>query len=130
MVTLLATGPLYIIIGSALFLGERVSPARFVASMIGFAGAVAVSGVGAEGFTWLSLVPMAASLLWASTDVMTKYLAREEPAETLTLSLLVPITPKHLLILICVYGIAALLPGFLPAEFSSSSGYLLPTGAG
>lgn len=130
MVTLLATGPLFIIIGSALFLGERVSPARFVASMIGFAGAVVVSGVGTDGFTWLSLVPVAASLLWASTDVVTKYLAREEPAETLTISLLVLMTPNHLLILVGAYIAALLLPGLLPSEISSSFAYKLPAGAG
>ena len=34
MVTLLATGPLFIIVGSALFLGERVSAARLAAAAV------------------------------------------------------------------------------------------------
>ena len=46
MVTLLATGPLFIILGSTLFLGERVSSARILAGLVGFVGAIIVSGVG------------------------------------------------------------------------------------
>jgi drug/metabolite transporter (DMT)-like permease len=42
MVTLLATGPLFIIVGSALFLGERVSAARLAAAIVGFVGAIIV----------------------------------------------------------------------------------------
>eukprot|EP01036_Dinobryon_divergens_P015582 gene15583-21116_t len=48
MVTLLSTGPLFIILGSTLFLGERASTARIAASLVAFAGAIIVSGVGAE----------------------------------------------------------------------------------
>src|SRR5882724_6308623 len=99
MVTLLSTGPLFIILGSTLFLGERASPARLVAALVGFAGAIIVSGIGTGGFSPMALIPVAAAALWAVTDVLTKYLAREgESPETLTLSLLVLITPNHLLI--------------------------------
>src|SRR5690606_38979779 len=89
MVTLLATGPLFIILGSTLFLGERASAARIAAALVGFAGAIIVSGVGAEGMTLMTLVPIIAAALWATTDVLTKYLARTESPETLTISLLV-----------------------------------------
>src|SRR5690606_12345853 len=74
MVTLLATGPLFIIIGSTLFLGERVSAARISAALLGFVGAIIISGGGAEGLSWLTLVPIVAAALWATTDVLTKYL--------------------------------------------------------
>lgn len=130
MVTLLATGPLFIIIGSKLLLGERVSLARIVAALTGFSGAVMVSGFGAENFTLSTLVPIMASALWALTDVLTKYLAREEPPETLTISLLVLMTPNHILILIGAYVTIAQLPGLLPAEVSTSTVYALPSGMG
>jgi drug/metabolite transporter (DMT)-like permease len=84
MVTLLATGPLFVILGSTLFLQERVSVTRLIASLLGFAGAIIVSGVGADGFSPLTLVPIAAAALWAATDVLTKYLSRWESPETLT----------------------------------------------
>src|SRR6478736_1978399 len=40
MVTLLATGPLFIILGSTIFLGEKASPARIAAALVGFVGAI------------------------------------------------------------------------------------------
>lgn len=130
MVTLLSTGPLFIILGSTLFLGEKASTARIAASLVAFAGAIIVSGVGADGFTPLTLVPIAAAALWAVTDVLTKYLSREESPETLTLSLLVLITPNHLLILVVATLAAWLVPGLVPAGIATGFPFALPTGAG
>ena len=123
MVTLLSTGPLFIILGSTLFLGERASTARIAASLVAFAGAI-------EGPTLLTLVPIAAAALWAVTDVLTKYLSREEPPETLTLSLLVLITPNHLLILLVATLAAWLVPSMVPAGLATGFPFQLPTGAG
>jgi len=130
MVTLLSTGPLFVILGSTLFLGERASPTRLVAALLGFAGAILVSGVGSGGFSWLTLVPIVAAGLWATTDVLTKYLLREETPETLTLSLLVLITPNHLLILIVATTWAWLMPALTPAGLATGFPFELPTGAG
>lgn len=130
MVTLLATGPLFIIIGSTLFLGERASAVRIIAALMGFAGAIIVSGVGAEGLGWYTLVPITAAALWATTDVLTKYLSREETPETLTISLLVLITPNHLLILLAVNALGWLAPTMLPAGVSTGFPFALPTGLG
>lgn len=129
MVTLLATGPLFIILGSTLFLGERATPARIAASLVGFAGAIIISGVGADGLTLHTLVPIAAAALWATTDVMTKYLARqEESPETMTLSLLVLMTPNHLAILLAVNAIAWIAPSVLPSGVATGFPFALPSG--
>ena len=128
MVTLLATGPLFIILGSTLFLGERASTARLLAGLVGFVGAIIVSGVGAEGLSWTTLVPIAAAALWATTDVLTKYLAREESPETLTISLLVLVTPNHLLILLAVNAFAWLAPASVPAGLATGFPFALPGG--
>lgn len=130
MVTLLATGPLFIIIGSTLFLGERASAARLLASLVAFIGAVIVSGVGTEGLSWPTLVPVAAAALWATTDVLTKYLSRWESPETLTISLLVLVTPNHLLILLAVTALTALAPGLVPAGVVTGFPFALPSGNG
>jgi len=130
MVTLLATGPLFIIAGSTLFLGERASSARLTAALLGFVGAIIVSGVGAEGLSWSTLVPIAAAALWATTDVLTKYLAREESPETLTISLLVLVTPNHLLILLAVNALGWLAPTLLPAGLATGFPFALPSGDG
>lgn len=127
MVTLLATGPLFIILGSTLFLGEKVSGARFLAAMVGFAGAIVVSGVGTEGIGWQALIPITASALWAGTDVLTKYLTRKgESPETLTVSLLVLMTPNHLAILL----VANALGGVLPLGMAPGFPFALPDGLG
>lgn len=130
MVTLLATGPLFIIVASTLFLGERASTARIVAALAGFVGAVVVSGVGAETLSWSTLVPIFAAALWATTDVLTKYLAREESPETLTVSLLVLVTPNHLLILIAVNLLAFVAPAVIPAGVATGFPFALPAGDG
>ena len=128
MVTLLATGPLFIILGSTLFLGERASPARLAAALVGFVGAIIISGVGAEGLGWATLVPIVAAALWATTDVLTKYLAlKGESPETLTVSLLVLVTPNHLLILLAVWGLGIVAPGLLPVGLASNV-FALPSG--
>jgi S-adenosylmethionine uptake transporter len=130
MVTLLSTGPLFIIVGSTLFLHERATPTRIVAALVAFAGAVIVSGIGTDGFSATALIPIAAAALWATTDVLTKYLSREESPETLTLSLLVLITPNHLLILLVATLTAGLAPSLLPAGIATGFPFQLPTGAG
>jgi drug/metabolite transporter (DMT)-like permease len=128
MVTLLATGPLFIILGTTLFLGERVSAARLGAALVGFVGAIIISGVGTEGLGWSTLVPIAAAALWATTDVLTKYLAlKGESPETLTISLLVLVTPNHLLILLAVWGLGIATPGLLPVGLADNV-FALPSG--
>jgi drug/metabolite transporter (DMT)-like permease len=130
MITLLSTGPLFIIAGSTLFLGERVSAQRLIAALVGFAGAILVSGIGTQGFSLMTLVPIAAAALWAVTDVMTKYLSREESPETMTISLLVLITPNHLLILLVATSWAWLAPGLVPHGLATGFPFQLPGGAG
>lgn len=130
MVTLLATGPLFVILGSTLFLGEKASPARLGAGLVGFVGAIIVSGVGTDGFSLMTLVPIFAAALWATTDILTKYLSREESPETLTLSLLVLVTPNHLLILLAVTALAGFAPGLVPAGAATGFPFQLPEGVG
>ena len=128
MVTLLATGPLFIILGSTLFLGERASSVRIGAALLGFVGAIIVSGVGAEGLGGTTLIPVLAAALWATTDVLTKYLSQKgESPETLTVSLLVLVTPNHLLILLAVWALGGVAPGLLPQGLANNV-FVLPGG--
>jgi S-adenosylmethionine uptake transporter len=130
VVALLATGPLFIVLGSVLFLRERPTPVRLVAALLGFAGALMVSGIGSDGFTLQVLIPIAAAALWATTDVLTKYLTKQgETPETLTISLLVLITPNHLLILLAA-TLLAQVPGLLPAGVATGFPFALPDGLG
>jgi drug/metabolite transporter (DMT)-like permease len=127
MVTLLATGPLFIILGSTIFLGERASAARIGAAIVGFIGAIIISGVGSD-LGWQALVPIVAAGLWATTDVLTKYLAlKGESPETLTVSLLVLVTPNHLVILLAVWALGIGAPGLLPVGLADNV-FAIPTG--
>jgi drug/metabolite transporter (DMT)-like permease len=130
VVALLATGPLFIVLGSVLFLREKVTLVRLVAALLGFAGALMVSGIGSDGFSVLVLIPIAAAALWATTDVLTKYLTKKgESPETLTVSLLVLITPNHLLILLAA-TLLSQVPGLLPAGVATGFPFALPADLG
>jgi drug/metabolite transporter (DMT)-like permease len=130
MVALSMTGPFFIIAGAAIFLGERVTLQRFLASLVGFAGALMVSQAGSAEFTWASLLPVGAAALWASTSIITKYLSRDEKPESLTLYMLVLITPNHLLLgLLAGLAVAILPAGTLPASLATGFDIVPPTGA-
>ncbi len=79
------TGPIFIMAGAVLFLGEPVVRARWVAAGIGFAGVVVVvapqfTGAG-EGF-W-SLVMLASAPLFAASFLITKALTRRDRPEVI-----------------------------------------------
>jgi drug/metabolite transporter (DMT)-like permease len=130
LVTLLATGPLFIALGSMVFLRERVTAIRIIASLVAFGGAILASQLGTDGFSPTILIPIVAAALWATTDILTKYLSREESPDTLTVSLLVLITPNHLAILLISTVWAALFPALTPAGLSTGFPFALPTGNG
>jgi drug/metabolite transporter (DMT)-like permease len=129
MVALSMTAPFFIIAGSILFLGEKVTMQRVLASVVGFIGALLVAGVGTDGFSWYSLLPVIATALWATANLLTKYLARQgETAESLTLYLLVLITPNHLLIGLLLGAAVTLFPGALPTSLANGFDFGLPSG--
>ena len=129
MVGLLMTGPFFVVLGSVLFLGERLTLARIGATIVAFVGAMLIIGVGSESFTLATLLPILAAALWSTTTLITKYLSREEEPEALTLSLLLLISLNHALIGIALAILVAVLPaGALPASLSSGFDFAFPTG--
>jgi drug/metabolite transporter (DMT)-like permease len=129
MVALSMTGPFFILLGATLFLGERLTVQRLGATVAGFVGAVMVSQIGTEQFTLASLLPVLAALCWGSVSVITRYLSRDEEPESLTLYMLVLITPNHFLIgLLLGIAIAVLPVGTLPAGLATGFDFQLPLG--
>jgi len=120
MVALSMTAPFFVILGSAIFLGEKPTWQRMAASVTGFVGALACQQTSPGAFSWMTLLPVSAAALWAAATVLTKYLAREETAESLTLYMLVLVTPNHLLISLLL-GLAAIAspPGILPRNLAT-----------
>lgn len=129
MVGLLMTGPFFVILGSVLFLGERLTVQRIGASIVAFIGAILIIGVGTEAFSWATLLPVFAAALWSTTTLITKYLARDEEPESLTLWLVLLISVNHALIGIALALVVAVAPGILPASLSSGFDFAFPGGA-
>ena len=73
------TGPIFIMIGAAWFLGEPMRGDRWVAALIGFAGVlvVVVPKMTGEG-GWYNLVMLASSPVFAASFLITKALTRYE----------------------------------------------------
>lgn len=93
VISLVMTSPIFVLVGAALFLGETVSAPRWIAAAIGLAGATIVSGLWTTGLTWAMVYPVAAAVLWAGSSLLTKVLTRTESAPSITLWLLVLLTP-------------------------------------
>ncbi|WP_108460114.1 DMT family transporter [Devosia naphthalenivorans] len=129
MVALSMTGPFFILTGATLFLGEKLTIQRLGATTVGFIGALMVIQLGTEQFTLASLLPILAAACWGTVSVITRYLARDEAPESLTLYMLVLITPNHFLIgLILGIAVAVLPAGVLPASLATGFDFVLPGG--
>lgn len=93
VIALVMTSPFFVLLGAALFLGERVDPTRWGASALGFGGAMVLLRPWETGFALAALYPVGAAILWAAASLMTKSLTTTERPETVTLWLLVLLTP-------------------------------------
>jgi drug/metabolite transporter (DMT)-like permease len=96
VVALTMTAPFFVLIGARIFLGETVSINRWIASTVGFVGALIVTNPWSEAFNVYWLLPVAAAVLWGAASLLTKYLSRKESPETLTTWLLLLLTPINL----------------------------------
>jgi S-adenosylmethionine uptake transporter len=96
VVALTMTAPFFVLVGAKLFLRENVTANRWIASIIGFAGALIVTNPWSEAFNLYWLLPVVAAICWGAASLLTKYLSRNEAPETLTTWLLLLLTPINL----------------------------------
>ncbi|MFB2533123.1 DMT family transporter [Paracoccus sp. p4-l81] len=114
-IALIMLSPMFVTLGAVALLGERVSLLRLLALIVGFAGGMVVLAPWSEAFTAFALLPVGAAAMWAGTSLMTKYLSRDEPPETLTLWLLALLVPANA-VLALPFGVVPAGPGLaLPA---------------
>ena len=92
-IALIMTSPFFVTLGAGLLLGERVGPPRWLAMLIGFAGGMIILAPWSEAFTAATLYPVAAAVCWAATSLMTKRLTASDSSQTITLYLLLLLTP-------------------------------------
>ncbi len=92
-IALVMTSPFFIIIGARLFLGETVGRDRWLATLTGFIGAMIILQPWSDSFTMAALLPVLSALLWGGSSLIMKNLTHHEPPETVTVWLLVLLTP-------------------------------------
>ncbi|SHM06574.1 DMT family transporter [Roseibium suaedae] len=108
-IALVMTSPFFVIIGAKLLLREKVGLARWGATLAGFTGAMIILEPWADGFRLEILLPVAAAAFWGGASLITKILTRTEPADTVTVYLLLLLTPVNFLL-------------------ASAEGFIVPTG--
>ena len=94
-IALVMTSPFFIILGARLFLAEQVGAARWGATACGFAGAMIILQPWSDSFSWAALLPILSALLWGASSLITKSLTGIEKPETITVWLLVLLTPVN-----------------------------------
>lgn len=91
------TGPIFIMLGAAWFLGEQMRGDRWVAAMIGFVGVLVVVGPQLRGGGgWYSLVMLASAPVFAASFLMTKTLTRYEQPGVIVLWQAISVTALSL----------------------------------
>jgi drug/metabolite transporter (DMT)-like permease len=108
-IALVMTSPFFVTAGAGLLLGERVGQERWAAIALGFCGALIILRPWSDAFTVYALLPVAAALLWGGTSLITKALLTEEKSATVTLWLLLLLTPIN-------------------GAFSLAAGFQIPSG--
>ncbi len=92
-IALVMTSPFFIIAGAGLFLGERIGPERWLATAVGFCGAMIILQPWSDGFSPYALLPILSALLWGASSLVMKRLLAEESSQTVTVWLLALLTP-------------------------------------
>lgn len=92
-IALIMTSPFFVTLGAGLLLGERVGPSRWMATLAGFIGGMIILAPWSDGFSPATLLPVAAAVFWAATSLMTKRLTEDESSKTVTLYMLLLLTP-------------------------------------
>jgi len=92
-IALILLSPFFVTLGAGLVLRERVTRARWGAVIIGMVGGVIILEPWSDRFQLAALLPIGAAAFWAAASVVTKHLTREDGAATITIYLLLLLTP-------------------------------------
>jgi drug/metabolite transporter (DMT)-like permease len=86
---LMQVAPLVVLMVAALFLGEKVTPLRWLLVLIGFVGALLVAAPGADGISIYALLGFGVAICSAGRDLLTRYVPKDIPALTGTVSVVI-----------------------------------------
>jgi len=86
MTALSFTGPIFIMLGAAWFLGEPMRAHRWIAALLGFAGVLVIVGPNLSGQSgWYTLVMLASSPIFAASVLITKAMTRHDSPKVIVL---------------------------------------------
>ena len=94
-IALVMTSPFFVIIGAKLLFGERVGYARWLATLAGFGGGMVILEPWTDSFSFAALLPVGAAAFWGGASLITKRLTAYESADTITVYLLLLLTPVN-----------------------------------
>jgi drug/metabolite transporter (DMT)-like permease len=124
-VALFFTGPLFITLAAALFLGERVGLTSILAVLAGFLGVLLIVKPGSAGFDVAALLPVLGALGYALAMVAARPLGRTETAAAMAfwgnLCFLV-----CALVLSAIYGTGAFADASHPSLAFLTRGWVMP----
>lgn len=94
-IALIMLSPFFVTLGANLFLDEAATLERWLAVTTGFAGGMIILAPWSESFSLYVLYPVGAAAFWALTSLLTKRMTRTESPESLTVYLLLLLTPVN-----------------------------------
>ncbi len=97
-IALVMTSPLFATIGSGLFLKEKVGVARWLATLVGFAGAMLILEPWQDSFSLFSLMPVVAAVFWAAYSLMVRDITHYESPQSIVFYLLILMTPFNFIV--------------------------------
>ncbi|SDL29882.1 DMT family transporter [Aliiruegeria lutimaris] len=97
-IALIMLSPMFVTLGATYFLSEEATLSRWAAVATGFAGGMLILAPWSDAFTPYALLPVGAAALWASSSLVAKKLTNTESPESLTVYLLLLLTPFNAVI--------------------------------
>ncbi len=103
-IALLMTSPFFVTIGATVFLCEKASVQRWIATLVGFVGGMIILNPWDDAFQLVAVLPIVAALLWGSSILCMKKLEENESPQSVTLYLLLFLTPVNLVLALIAPG--------------------------
>lgn len=97
-VALLMTSPLFASLGAFLFLRERFTAPRVIATILGFAGAIIILAPNSKNFNSAAIFPILAALFWALHALLMKHLSDKDHPLTMVSYLYILMVPINLFV--------------------------------
>ncbi|KUP91533.1 DMT family transporter [Tritonibacter horizontis] len=94
-IALILLSPFFVTLGAGLVLREQVSAHRWGAVILGILGGLIILAPWSDRFQLTALLPVAAAAFWAASSVVTKRLTDRDSTETVTIYLLLLLSPAN-----------------------------------